>query len=152
MLLFRLSPLSVSLSIFAVLARRPCSAFIGTSLSPSARRFHLLSSSLYQRHHTSIQLPLHARNIYHHSSMTSSSAAPFDRGIFDQELSLVALKIPAKSCTDFMQAFKSHTFDRPRMKRVFPVTDEPHSRYLLLSEAFNGNIDSLQTLPGKGVQ
>ena len=42
-----------------------------------------------------------------------------DRTIFDKTLHLVALRIPAKLCTEYLKVLKDIVFSRSRMKRIF---------------------------------
>ena len=42
-----------------------------------------------------------------------------DRSEFDETLDLVALRIPAKLCTEFLRELKELIFSRARMKRIF---------------------------------
>lgn len=61
------------------------------------------------------------------------SPAAFSRQVFDESLSLVAIKIPAKLCTQYMTRFKDHVFQRPRMKRILDVEGDKEHRLILLN-------------------
>ena len=45
-----------------------------------------------------------------------------DRTLFSLSLQLVALRIPARKCSEFMTRLQGHLIHRPRVK---PVTREP---------------------------
>lgn len=63
------------------------------------------------------------------------AAAVLDRGSFDRQVPLVALRIPAKMCTLYMNNLRAHLFQRPRMKRILDSPDgNSDQRLLLLSE------------------
>eukprot|EP00965_Chrysotila_dentata_P025954 861002-Pleurochrysis_carterae.AAC.3 len=58
-----------------------------------------------------------------------------DRALFSLSLQLVALRIPAKRCSEFMQRLQGHVLYRPRIKPIIPQPDGDNShRLLLLSE------------------
>jgi tRNA (guanine37-N1)-methyltransferase len=88
------------------------------------------SSSFFFRSTTCRHLPLHRMPLV---SLSSSERPVIDRASFSTTLDLVALKIPAKKCTLFLNTFKTYLWDRPRMKRVWNVDGEDEKRYLLLS-------------------
>jgi tRNA (guanine37-N1)-methyltransferase len=70
--------------------------------------------------------------------MNSGPAAPrLDKRSFDRHVPLVALRIPAKMCTLYMNRFREHLFQRPRMKRIFDAPEDPDKRLLLLSETLS---------------
>ena len=72
-----------------------------------------------------------------HNNMASSddNVIPIlDKDIFRNDFNLIALKIPAKQCTEFTKTFKDYVWKRPRMKKILNVDDDPNSRLLLLSE------------------
>lgn len=75
--------------------------------------------------------------------MASSSTSLLDKSQFETTLSLVALKIPAKLCTQYMSTLREHLFQRPRMKRVFDVPDCPSDRLLLLGESVDMGLSVL---------
>lgn len=70
-------------------------------------------------------------------STPSSSSDVIDKDLFNETLSLVALKIPAKFCTNYMQQLREHIFQRPRMKRIIDIPGSPDMRLLLLAETVN---------------
>ena len=79
------------------------------------------------------------RQLHHSMASTISETSfneieSFDKSVFDQTLQLVSLKIPAKSCNEYMRVFKDFVWKRPKMKRIFDIPGEPNSRLLLLSE------------------
>jgi hypothetical protein len=57
-----------------------------------------------------------------------------DKSVFSTNLPLVSIKIRKETCTQYQKTFKGHLFDRPRMKRIYDVPDEPDFRYILLKE------------------
>ena len=68
-----------------------------------------------------------------------------DRAAFDETLDLVALRIPAKLCTEYLRELKDLIFSRARMKRIFNDDAEggKDKRLVLLKpgitlEDFNG--------------
>ena len=71
----------------------------------------------------------------------AAADAPLDLSLFDETLSLTALRIPAKKTSAFNQRLKGtgYMFDRPRVK---PVIDDPAgggaTKLVLLSEAAGG--------------
>jgi len=78
------------------------------------------------------------------------TSAELDKSKFDTTLPLVALKIPAKMCTQYMTTLRDHLFQRPRMKRILDATGpdgsaDPLHRLVLLSEAFGSDL-SLSSL------
>lgn len=83
---------------------------------------------------------------YRKGMASSSSTTPspqLDKSQFEATLSLVALKIPAKLCTQYMSTLREHLFQRPRMKRVFDVPDCPTDRLLLLGESVDMGLSVL---------
>lgn len=69
------------------------------------------------------------------ASVPGPAAAVLDRGAFDRQVPLVALRIPAKMCTLYMNNLRAHLFQRPRMKRILDAPDgNSEQRLLLLSE------------------
>jgi tRNA (guanine37-N1)-methyltransferase len=59
-----------------------------------------------------------------------------DRGAFDTDIKLIALKIPAKSCSEYMKTFEEITYTRPKLKKVYEAPGEPQKRLLVLSEQY----------------
>eukprot|EP01031_Cornospumella_fuschlensis_P027554 gene27554-33280_t len=81
----------------------------------------------------------------HPKSMTSfvSNTSPYKlvKSDYESTLDLAALVISAKLCNDYLATFKDFLFDRPRMKRIYPLEGDDSQRLLLLRE--NLDIDSL---------
>lgn len=73
------------------------------------------------------------------------STTTLDRSAFNADVRLIALKIPTKSCNDFMKTFHSATYQRPKMKKVYEVPEDPSKRLLLLAEQYQDM--SLSNLP-----
>eukprot|EP00600_Ochromonadales_sp_CCMP1393_P000591 CAMPEP_0174983836 /NCGR_PEP_ID=MMETSP0004_2-20121128/17376_1 /TAXON_ID=420556 /ORGANISM="Ochromonas sp., Strain CCMP1393" /LENGTH=637 /DNA_ID=CAMNT_0016236155 /DNA_START=218 /DNA_END=2131 /DNA_ORIENTATION=- len=59
-----------------------------------------------------------------------------DRKAFDMEISLVAIKIPAKACSDYLKRFTDVLYQRPKIKKIYNVENEPQSRLIILNETF----------------
>jgi tRNA (guanine37-N1)-methyltransferase len=75
----------------------------------------------------------------------SSIAQTLDRSSFSTDVRLVALKIPAKACNDYLHTFSDALFRRPKMKKVYDAPDSPSERLVLLAEQYQDL--SLQDLP-----
>ena len=73
-----------------------------------------------------------------------------DKSLFDQNIRLVALNIPAKLCTEYMKEFNGYLLKRPRMKRIFDAekngVKDDERRLILLSES-NGDDLFLTNIP-----
>jgi len=67
-------------------------------------------------------------------SSSSSGSPVLDREVFNSEFELIALKIPAKQCTNFLKTFKNYLWERPRMKKILNIDGEDDNRLLLLSK------------------
>lgn len=70
-----------------------------------------------------------------------------DRSKFDSTLELVAIRLPAKLCTSFMNTLKPILFSRARMKRILNVVDDKEKRLLLLHpdvklDHFKGDLEA----------
>ncbi len=85
--------------------------------------------------------------------LPGAPVAGLDRNQFNVVLKLVAMRIPAKQCSEFLNKFDDELFVRPRMKRIFnhnhtTAASDPstcitgqsvatsESRYMLLSEKY----------------
>ena len=53
---------------------------------------------------------------------------------FNKNVRLVALKIPAKACSEYMTKFAAESYIRPKTKKVYEAPGEPMHRLLLLAE------------------
>ena len=66
-------------------------------------------------------------------------AVALDRSVFEQTIDLVALRIPARKCTEFTKRFAGHIYHRPRVKPIVADAEAAPgaaaTRLLLLSEA-----------------
>eukprot|EP01032_Pedospumella_encystans_P012454 gene12454-14410_t len=60
---------------------------------------------------------------------------------FKSTVRLLALKIPAKSCTDYLNNFKDAMYMRPKMKRIYDAPDDAQKRLLILSEQYQAISD-----------
>lgn len=73
-----------------------------------------------------------------------------DKSIFDQSIRLVAINIPAKLCTVYLNEFKDFLLKRPRIKRIYDAekdgVNDPERRLIVLNEEIGDNLE-LPTLP-----
>lgn len=82
------------------------------------------------------------------SFCTQNSIMPsplIDHGAFTQNLSVAAIKIPAKLSSNYLAKFKELVFQRPKMKRIYDADGEPDKRILLLSMPWSDGL--FDTLP-----
>lgn len=75
----------------------------------------------------------------------------FDKLQFNQDIPLIAINIPAKLCTIYLNEFKDFLLCRPRIKRIYDINDKDGKkiedrRLIILSENI-GNEISLSKLP-----
>ena len=75
----------------------------------------------------------------------------FDKSQFDRTIALVAVNIPAKSCTAYTTALKGWVLSRPRTKKIYDVTGDKDRRLLVLSEEV-GNDLTLAMLPSTATE
>jgi tRNA (guanine37-N1)-methyltransferase len=75
-----------------------------------------------------------------------------DRSAFDETLDLVALRIPAKLCTEYLRELKGVIFSRSRMKRIFNDNSEggKDKRLVLLKPEIT--LDDFKAGGGGGIQ
>ena len=80
----------------------------------------------------------------------TTSDIVLDRSLFDQNIRLIAINIPAKLCTVYMKEFKDFLLKRPRMKRIYDIEKDgvrdEERRLLILNEDLGDNL-LLPTLP-----
>lgn len=98
---------------------------------------HPLSSLTKFNYYNRINSPLSvsfSSNNMADTTDTSTIAPTLDKNVFNNDLNLIALKIPAKKCTEYAKAFKDYVWKRPRMKKILNIDNEPDYRLLLLSE------------------
>ena len=91
--------------------------------------------------------PIHRSIMSHHGN--NDAVLPeitFDKSQFDRTIELVALNIPAKSCTAFTTALKGWVLSRPRTKKIYDVVGDKERRLLVLSEEIGGDV-TLAMLP-----
>jgi tRNA (guanine37-N1)-methyltransferase len=73
-----------------------------------------------------------------------------DKSIFDQSIRLVAINIPAKLCTVYLNEFKDFLLKRPRMKRIYDAEKDgvrdSERRLLVLTEDMGDDLQ-LPKLP-----
>jgi tRNA (guanine37-N1)-methyltransferase len=83
---------------------------------------------------------------------TSTNSKPvkeivLDRNAFKQNIDLIALRIPAKQCSNYLNQFKDFLFERPRFKRIYESPDGNQAyRLLLLSESIKSEEELIQRL------
>lgn len=75
------------------------------------------------------------------------SGVTIDRDAFNADVKLIALKIPAKSCSEYMKTFQESAFIRPKMKKIYEAPDDPQKRLILLAEQYKDL--SLSDLPAE---
>ena len=56
-----------------------------------------------------------------YSRSMKGSSSLINKELFNKCEMAVALKIPAKSCSGYMNTFKDFIFDKPKMARIRPV-------------------------------
>lgn len=81
---------------------------------------------------------------------SSGISSIVDKALFDQDIRLVAINIPAKLCTEYMKEFKDHLLKRPRMKRIFDAEKDgvkDNGRRLILLCETNGDDLLLTKIP-----
>jgi tRNA (guanine37-N1)-methyltransferase len=74
--------------------------------------------------------------------MSDAAATPpaveLEYSRFEETLEIVALRIAAKQCTNFLKRLAGHIFHRSRVKPIITDADDPSSRLLLLAETISG--------------
>jgi hypothetical protein len=84
------------------------------------------------------------------TSEKTTSDFVLDRSLFDQNIRLIAINIPAKLCTVYMKEFKDYLLKRPRMKRIYDIekdgVKDEERRLVILNEDLGDNL-LLPTLP-----
>ena len=70
-----------------------------------------------------------------------STMSAVNKEEFKSTVRLLALKIPAKSCTDYLNNFKDAMYMRPKMKRIYDAPDDAQKRLLILSEQYQAISD-----------
>jgi len=120
-----------SYTIYFLLANllRFCRSFSSKSF-PSRQCF--LNRSLHAPHRLPPSLQS-INNPFIHSKKMSQSTL-FDKSQFEKTISLVALKMPSKLCSQYLHRFQDHLFQRPRCKRVYNIENDDAHKLLLLSE------------------
>ena len=102
--------------------------------SPISRAFRIQHTT-----HRSI-MANHATHEAVHPEIT------FDKSQFDRTIALVAVNIPAKSCTAYTTVLKGWVLSRPRTKKIYDVAGDKERRLLVLSEELGGDL-TLAMLP-----
>ena len=104
------------------------SAIVFRSISTTRRTFLTPAFVTNQPFFPRISHPFRTKYSIHRSIMshhgTNDVALPeitFDKSQFDRTIDLVALNIPAKSCTIFTTALKGWVLSRPRTKKIYDV-------------------------------
>lgn len=84
---------------------------------------------------------LHCR---HHLSFRMLSTPTINKELFSSSIRLVSLRIPAKTCNEYMAAFKDYAYQRPKMRRICYIDGDANNRLFLLSEKIqNLSLDGL---------
>jgi tRNA (guanine37-N1)-methyltransferase len=65
-----------------------------------------------------------------------STIPSINKDDFKSTVRLLALRIPAKACTDYLNNFKDALYMRPKMKRIYDAPDDAQKRLLILSEKY----------------
>lgn len=80
----------------------------------------------------------------------TASDVVLDRSLFDQNIRLIAINIPAKLCTVYMKEFKDYLLKRPRMKRIYDIekdgVKDEERRLVILNEELGDDL-LLPSLP-----
>lgn len=121
---------SCSISILYLISN--LSSKCGSLSSPSVRKLHVFTKRSCVNNKFSPEM---------------SDQYYLDKSQFDKEISLVALKVPTKLCSIYLQKFQNYCFQRPRCKRVYDIKNDPSHRLLLLSEQITTLDLQQSTLP-----
>ena len=82
------------------------------------------------------------------STSPTTKEIVLDRDSFKQNIDLLALRIPAKQCSNYLNKFKDFLFERPRFKRIYESPDGNSAyRLLLLTESIKTEEELVQRLP-----
>lgn len=71
------------------------------------------------------------------NTVSTKLVTELDREFFKKTLNLIAIKVSAKLCSTISSKYKMHLFQRPRMRRVYDIDNEPEKKLILLSEQFS---------------
>jgi tRNA (guanine37-N1)-methyltransferase len=98
------------------------------NLVPVSRSFHrnILFKSVISRRMSEID--------HSTSKGKPAEAIQLNRAAFEKSLSLTALKIPAKLCSQYLEKFSQISFNRPKCKRISDCPSDPSFKLFLLAE------------------
>jgi tRNA (guanine37-N1)-methyltransferase len=70
---------------------------------------------------------------------------------FDQQVDLMAVRVPKQSTNQYMKRLSKHLFNKPRIRNVMDDAEAPDGRLLLLDEALASEADlEGREVPGVG--
>lgn len=90
----------------------------------------------------SLVAPLHRSSVFRqiftrrNFATMASSTVVLNKEEFQTSIKLLALKIPAKSCMDYLNKFHGDLYMRPKMKKIYEAPGDPQSRLLLLAQKY----------------
>jgi hypothetical protein len=94
-------------------------------------------------------VPANAMTLSSASSL-SDDGSLIDKSLFDQNIRLVAINIPAKLCTVYLNEFKDFLLKRPRIKRIYDAEKDGvrdnERRLIVLTEDMGDDLE-LPKLP-----
>eukprot|EP00596_Hydrurales_sp_CCMP1899_P004341 CAMPEP_0119047926 /NCGR_PEP_ID=MMETSP1177-20130426/55813_1 /TAXON_ID=2985 /ORGANISM="Ochromonas sp, Strain CCMP1899" /LENGTH=234 /DNA_ID=CAMNT_0007023115 /DNA_START=241 /DNA_END=942 /DNA_ORIENTATION=- len=90
-------------------------------------------------------------NLVDMTSIQHLNEKNFDKLQFNQDIPLIAINIPAKLCTIYLNEFKDFLLSRPRIKRIYDINDKDGNkiedrRLIILSEVIGDDI-TLSKMP-----
>ena len=100
------------------------------SIIPTLLYFRFLNQRIFR-------MATVSENIVSTTVTTPPPIMELDRDFFKKALNLIAIKVSAKTCSVISSKFKNYLFQRPRMKRVYEIDNEPDKKLILLSEQFS---------------
>lgn len=74
------------------------------------------------------------------------STSAIDRNSFSTELQLLALRVKANTCSNYLREWKEYLFKRPKFKSVYD-SDSPEYKLVVLDESISDT--SLATIPSE---
>lgn len=74
-------------------------------------------------------------------SKSATTADVIDKSKFNKSIPLISLKIPAKLCNVYLATCKDICFNRPKVRRIYTIENDPDHRLLLLAEDIKGEED-----------
>ena len=80
------------------------------------------------------------------STMSTSPVSLINKDLFRKNIGLLALNIPSKTCSIYLQTFKDHLVKLPKLRRIQEDPTDKARKLLILNQKYSGDI-SLATLP-----